>query len=356
MNPTDKALYGSAVAIAAAVVVFGGGWFLFKTFMPAAAPAATGAQNGQLSVSARLSDAYKQFSGLSATSSALSRLAPLGTFRDIAADTRNTQIQRARALNGISYGYMNSRFSSDDMLKVVFSKEPFSSYYKAPATDSDDALAVADAVTKLNALSNALVPNHYAISRMEVAEISAYTRAAAQLSADKRKSQASGYAEKIRELIGAYDSLPPLKAVGSAYSTGMQMQILIAHASALAFVGEALDDASYSAKGEALFEEIIQIGETSISSGTATSGVLNSTQMARIFYAAQYWSDYKDSNPQKIMTMLQPLITAGSNTNVYRKYLPDNKDSKIRPFSTLREIAQQMPALKAYLEGRGWIF
>lgn len=290
----------------------------------------------------------------------------LKAFRDIAADESNSKEERVQALNGINYAYTQSDFDATAIRDVVFSTPPFSTYYVASHASSSDPLhpeggadveSVEQALLKLNELSNTLIPNHYAITRMEVASTFAYQRAASKSSAAENKRLRTEAADKIKVLAAAYDALPGLES-SKTYSLPMRIQIMFAHASALAFVGLTYNDKAYLDAGEAVFQEVIKLGEAYPPTSVDFERVQNETLYARIFYASYYWNIYRPTNPDKIKVMLRPLIDVQKvkDTTVYKEYLPSHKDATVAPFATLRLISKQMPNLQKFLEGRGWKF
>jgi hypothetical protein len=296
----------------------------------------------------------------------------LVTMASIAADTTRTYADRSWALNGINFAYTESSFDAERIREVVFSKPPFDVYY-TPTDGGDrdvmhpeskgDLQALENALVKLNLLSNTLMPNHYAISRMEVNAIFAFQRASVGLGASAKAEMAKETALKLVPLIESYSVLLPIDARPERYPIGMRMQTMFAHASSLTFAGTHLKNQAYLDKGEALYNETIQLGEAELmkpAEGTVAPDydqVRNKMLFARMFYAARFWAFYKDNDPEKIRGILHPLTSADNKeTNFYKNYLPSHKDSKITPFPELREIAATMPELKEYLEGAGWKF
>ena len=293
-------------------------------------------------------------------------LSSVATLRDIAADENNTNLERAQALNGINYAYTQSNFDAADIANIVFSQPPFSAYYTAPTTQSVDPLhpesgpnvaAVEAGLVKLNELSNSLVPNHYAITRMELADIFSYQRDSVNESASQAAALETQQADKIKDLVAAFNALPPLASLKS-YSASMTIQIMFAHASALAFVGHAEHDKTYLTNGEAAFQQTISFGDSYQKSNPDSLLVQDQTLLARIFYATYYWKEYQKTDPQRIEAVLEPLTDVSSvqNTAVYTSYLPTHKDANVGPFTTLRLVAAVMPELKTFLQGLGWKF
>lgn len=288
-------------------------------------------------------------------------------FVTIAADENNLASQRAQALNGIYYAYTASNSDAKAIRDTVFSHPYFASYYVASSSRSSvdpvrpESGAMVEpvelALAKILALSNELSPNHYAVSRLETAELFAYDRAVARIPVSKRQSIKEEYAAKVKNLIATYDSLPPLDSQDN-YLPAMRMQVMYLHASALEFVGEALNDQAYVDRGSALYEKIFQMGASYPRTNEAARGVLNQTLFARIFYATHYWRHYKDTEPSRIKDALRPLLDEEANKglSVYEQYLPSRKNANSGPSWVLRDIAKQMPELKTFLAGRGWKF
>jgi len=290
----------------------------------------------------------------------------LATFRDVAADTNNTNFQRAQALNGINYAYTQSNFDATDVYDVVFSQPPFSSYYTASTTEAVDPLrpasgsnaaAVEAALVNLNELSNSLTPNHYAISRMEVADVFAFQRIVAQSPASQKTQLQQTYAAKMKDLIAAFNALPSLSSI-QTYSPPMRLQIMFVHASALAFVGRTFKDQTYLDEGESAFQDTIDLAGTYSPTDAYFNLTLNQSLLARIEYASYYWNEYQQTDPQRIEAVLQPLtdVATVKDTAVYTNYLPSIKNMQVAPASVLRTVAAQMPTLKTFLQGEGWTF
>ncbi len=289
----------------------------------------------------------------------------LDTFLAIATDETRQPHDRAVALNGINYAYTQSNFDASTVYEKVFSKPPYNTFYTPPVSEYDPlhpeeggiAGSVEAALVKLNELSNQLSSSHYAISRMEVGSIFAYQRANQKAATNTaREDIRAAYGNRVKALIAQYDTLGPLESE-TEYSLPMRMQIMLAHAGALSFVGRALRDRDYTIKGEDLFADLIKLGGTSYETSEKSS-VLNMELLGRIFYASYHWQWYKDSNPDKIRNTLRPLTYAERNqlTTVHQQYLPSLANSTVPPATVLREIAETMPELKAYLQTRGWIF
>ncbi len=292
-------------------------------------------------------------------------VAALTSFRDIAANEQNSNQDRARALNGINYAYTQSDYSADDVYNIVFSKAPFNAYYKEPAAVAVDPLhpeagnrvqAVEEALLKLNELSNSLTVSHYAIVRLEINNVFAYQRASSRAPAADQDRIRKEYAEKIKTLVAQYDTLPAIETVED-YRMPMRIQILFAHASALSWVGNNLNDSEYIRKGEQNFIETMRLADSFPQTGKSSGGVRNQGLLARIFYASYHWRHYKTTDPDYMKEIVRPLMTEeAKNTAVYAAYLPEHKDAKVPPYTVLREIAAQMPEFKTFLEGRGWKF
>jgi hypothetical protein len=358
------------------ILIIGAGGFAFYIYEQSIAapqvtqPASTVAtgtpqfvENTSSPTDASIAQAYTDLYSNSSTTNFTDALQTLVT---IAADDKNTNAQRAEALNGINYAYTQSDFDAGTIRDVVFSKPPFSTYYSGSNASSTDPLhptsgpdvaAVEAALVKLNELSNALIPNHYALSRIEISMVFAFQRAAVGLPVAQQKSLKAQYGKQMEPVAAAYDALAPLDS-SSAYPLSMRLQIMFAHASALAFIGQAENDPTYLDRGEALFQQTIQLGDSYTAANPNSTPVLNQTLLARIFYAAYYWGRYKTSNPALIENVLLPLTDVATiqNTTVYKTYLPSNKNTNVGPFTILRAIALQMPALKTFLQGEGWKF
>jgi hypothetical protein len=314
----------------------------------------------------RILDAYKEITNGGLTPGNQNFLEALAIFRDIAADESNAPGHRAQALNGINYAYTQSNFSATDLKNVVFSTPPFSQYFektKAVAADplhpesGPDVADVEAALVKLNQLSNSLMPNHYAIGRMEVAEVFAYQRAAAKVVTREQKTKLMRQsAENAKPLVEAFEALEPLNSQN--YAMPMRMQIMFAHASTLAFIGYAQNDRTYHDRGEVAFQETIQQDGAYPTTNIDSTAALNQTLLARIFYISYYWKRYKDSDPKRIQDVARPLMDVDriQKTDFYSEYLPTHKAATVAPFATLREVAKTMPELKTFLQGRGWKF
>lgn len=367
----QKYIYTGLIIFVAVCAVFGL-YFGYQMYLLKTSPAEQGAYttSGSLNrlstTTEEISNAYSiLYNDISFTSGSPSLLQALKDFHDLAADETQSNLTRSQALNGINYAYTKTNFDADDVYAAVFSEPPFSEYYTAPAADAVDPLhpesggrveAVEKALVKLNQLSNALYPNHYAIVRMEVAEIFSYQREVARNPSQEKEAR-EAHATRIKDLIAAYDALPPLSSY-SSYSLLMRIQILFGHAGANAFVGKAFSDTAYLDRGEQLFKEDIEIGEAYPTDRIDSAAVLNETSLARIFYASHYWGRYKTSDPQRVISVLRPMVLNEKvkETTVYKQYLPTHKNSSVTPFSVLREIAQTMPELKTFLQGAGWKF
>lgn len=313
-----------------------------------------------------IASAYDTIAIINSTTDTVRVTNALKTLRDIAANDQNPPLERAAALNGINFAYTESSFDANLIKEVVFSEPPFSMYYTPSAASGVDPLhpesgadvqAVEAALVKLNELSNALLPNHYALSRMAIAQVFAYQRAAVGKTQAERAELFTSHANTIKNLIAAYDALPPLLQM-EPMSDVMKMQIMFVYGSVLEFVGQALDDSSYINRGEQVFIDTIRYGEAYPAGNFDSLRMVNSTLLARIFYASHYWKYYRTSEPEKIRAVLRPLtdVEKVKNTTVHTEYLPTHKEAKVAPFTVLRAVAQGMPELKTYLEGRGWTF
>lgn len=289
----------------------------------------------------------------------------LETFRAIAADESKSNRERAQALNGINYAYTQSDFDAKTIYDVVFSKAPFNGFYVESTSTKPDIVHpqsgsnvqdLESALIKINTLSNALYPNHYAISRLERNLIFASARETDGLSVKKKREVQKEYAKKVQPLIEAYDAVSADDL--DMYSTAMRLHTQYAHAGNIAFVGRTLDDDSLLQKGEKLFQETIALGDSYPKSNPNATRILNETLLARIFYATQYWSEYKTTDPNRIFNILKPLtdVEAIKATTVYKFYLPSHKEAKDPTFTILRQIAEKMPELKALFVSLGYKF
>jgi hypothetical protein len=360
------------VALAVFLIIMGGiaAYFVFQIYRIGSAqqvsPQDAAAFRSSTTTTSQIAEAYALlYSDATFEQGNLNLLQALQTFRSVAADESQPNFTRSQALNGINYAYTRTNFDADDIYNVVFSRPPFSAYYAAPAANVIDPLhpgsggrveAVENAIFKLNQFSNALFPNHYAIVRMEMGEVFQSQREGARDPSTATESRIA-HAKKIEDLIKAYDALPDIDTMAS-YSTPMRMQILFAHASALAFAGRALGNPQYGDKGEELFFKDIAIGESYPKDRTDSSYILNESLLARIFYAVHYWGRYQGEEQDKVKDVLRPLtdVAAVKGTTVYTEYLPSHKAATVSPFSTLRVIAADMPELKTFLQGLGWKF
>lgn len=290
----------------------------------------------------------------------------LNVFRDIAMNEQNTPLDRARALNGINYMYTATDYDAIDVYNVIFSKPPYAQYYTPSGATGADALhpessgdvaGVEAALVKLNEVSYALTPTHYAISRMEISNVFAYQREQVGVTATERTALQKKYGDKIKALVASYEALPPVTTV-EIYPRPQLLQIIFAHSSVLSFIGKTVDK-TYLPKGEAGFAQVIALAQSyQQSPGKDDVDVLHSQELlSRIFYASYFWSIYKPTNPNFMYDIVKPLMDeSAKTTNVYLKYLPLHKDSKVAPYSVLRDMAKQYPDLKTFLEGRGWKF
>lgn len=289
----------------------------------------------------------------------------LETFREVAMDESVQPIQRARALNGMNYAYTQSNFDADAIYNVVFSRPPFDQYYTAADTTTPDPLhprsgqrveAVEKGLAELSELSVSLFPNHYAIARLGMANLFAYQRAVARNGGKELPELKRQRAEEMRTLAESYEVLPDIATL--SYTPTLMTHIMFAQASVLAFVAAALDDDSYWAKSEAAFAQVIGYGEKYPTNEIDSLRVINGTLLARIFYASHFWKVYKDSDPERVRSVLRPLTdeNAVRYTVVYNQYLPGHRNAQVSPFTVLREIAGGMPELKTFLQGRGWTF
>ncbi len=290
----------------------------------------------------------------------------LETFRTIAADETKSNLERAQALNGINYAYTQSDFDAKTIYDVVFSRPPFSAFYVAATSTKRDIIhpesgtdvqALENALFKLNTLSNALYPNRYAITRMEINTVFEAARETAGETKAQRKASQVSYANQVKTLIEAYDALPAIEN-DSAYALPMRMQIMYAHAGAIAYVGRILDDASYMQKSEALFRDVIALGDAYPTTNVDSLRILNETLLARIFYATHFWPVYQQSDVNHIKEILQPLLDVEriKETTVYKDFIPSHKDATSATFRTLRLIAAKIPEVKTFLISLGWKF
>lgn len=290
----------------------------------------------------------------------------LRTFTEIAADETNVATQRVQALNGIYYAYTASNGNANLVADVVFSNPYFATLYVASSSvvadpvrpeSGENVEAVETALKKLLAVSNALSPNHYALARMATAELFDYDRAVSRAPKADRAGITTEYAKRVESLNAAYDALPPLDTQ-TDYFPAMRIQVMYLHASALEFVGDALNNQQYLDRGDVLYQKIFSVGEAYPSGNNDARGVQNQILFARIFYAAHYWSHFKASNPTHIKEALLPLLNEENNKGLsaYEYYLPSRMSGKTGITSALRDIAKQMPELKAFLQGRGWKF
>jgi len=296
--------------------------------------------------------------------------AGLQQLRDIAADDQSTPVARMQALNGINFAYTQSTFDADTIYNIVFSSPPFAQLYDSSLETTVDILhpeaggkvpAVEAALVKLNEISNSLIPNHYAISRMEVAQIFAFERATATTSAAETATLRTQYADQIQSLVAAYNALPALQSSPQyTYSTPMEVQILYAQGSTMAFLGRTYKQKNGDFKqGEALFQQALQIETNYPTTAVDYGSVLDESLLARIFYAVYYWTRYDTAgNDKYIEDVIRPLtdVQTVQNTAVYKSYLPTHKTAQVEPFTTLRAIAAKMPELKTFLQGEGWTF
>lgn len=291
----------------------------------------------------------------------------LNVFREIAMDEKNAPTDRARALNLINYTYTASDYDAKDVYDVIFSRPPYSQYYEAHPTESADIIhpassgspeAVEEALQKLNELSLSLTPTHYAIARLQIAQIFAFTRDSAKTGADVEALKTK-YVGKIKELDQAYNALPAITTpeYSKLYRKPLLLQVLFVHANALGFIGNITGDKTYLDKGEAEFKSVINLATEYSDGPDGTDAVKDQQLLARIFYVSLYWRHYKATNPDYMMQVIEPLFSDWAKaTNVYVKYLPVHKESKVPPYSVLRDMAKQYPDLKTFLEGRGWKF
>jgi hypothetical protein len=198
------------------------------------------------------------------------------------------------------------------------------------------------------------MPNQYAIARMEVATLFDNSRAVSQ-DKDDASSIQKATAAKLKQLIAAYDALPPLTSQG--YDPALAMQIAYLHASAQAFVGRILNDSTYLDKGETLYQSVITTGENALQASPNNSWIKNQLEFARMFYASNYWFKYKADNPEKIRTVLRDFANDYDvSIPIYSQYLPSHADGTVQPSTTLRAVAKQVPELKALLTKLGWKF
>ncbi len=323
-------------------------------------------------LNARISDAYRKIDRKDMAPGDRQVVEALTTFREIAADENNPPLQRAQALNGINFTYTQLNFNAADLKAVVFSKPPFGKYYEdlgSTAPDpihpesGSDAAAVEAALVKLNILSNSILPNHYALARLEVARIFKYQReSSAQVgkTSAEIRAMAEQAAEEIKPLVEAFEAIsPPLHAISAdTMPMPMRVQIMLVHASALSFIGYMQNNRSFHDRGEVAFMAAIKAGDEYPQTAYDYQTVLNQTLIARINYASYFWKRFKTSDPERVMSVLRPLVDEEKikNTATYNTYIPNHKDVKIPPFSTLRDIAGQMPELKTFLQGRGFVF
>lgn len=339
------------------------GAFIYKRISAPVNPSFTVSSEKEQETAKKVSDAYAKLASLNFTDGDQNLATSLQTLRDIAADTANSNIQRARALNGIYNGYTASNFDADALRSIVFSQPPFSAYYVAAATSTDplrpmqgmDVGGIESALYKLLVLSNTLYPNHYAIARLQIGDVFSYQRDLTRTPSAQRDALKLQYAQKIKDLNSAYEALP-IEALDS-YGPSIKMQIMYLHADALQFVGSAYNDKTYLDRGEADLQAVIRFGETYPTTSADYPQVRTQLMYARIFYASHYWEYYRETDPDHIKNMLRPLLDKANQVSpVYTKYLPMYKESRNEPARSLRSIAAQMPELKTYLEELGWKF
>ena len=288
----------------------------------------------------------------------------LKTLRDIAADENTPVVEKIQALNGINFAYAASNFDAATVYDVVFSKPPFSDYYVPSASSSDpvhpnahgDTKAVDAAMIKLNAYSNSLLPNHYALARMEVGKVFEYERAVSENPAQKDALRHT-YAEQLKELTRAYDALPDIETKGN-YPFPLMLQLMYLQASSLSFIGSTEADQAYLDRGEQLYLHVLSLASDTLKSDPTNLWIKNQLEFARMFYLMNYWNYHKNTDS------LQPLIAVAdaladdydANLPLYSQYIPAHKNGSVEPSKTLRVAAESSPKLKALLEHAGWQF
>jgi hypothetical protein len=361
-NISPKMYWALGVCVLVALLIGAFFFYQIRAFKPDSTDLGTSATS-TIGLDAQIKEAYDNMNRLNFTNNDPYLDMSLKTFRDIASNPSNPVLERVQALNGINFAYVASNFNAVALYNNIFSQLPFSQYYTASTSTAPDPAhpniqgdteGVDAAIVKLNEYSNALMPNHYAIARMEVAQLFEYSRAASKGGAATTSLQQE-YAAKLKQLIAAYDALPSIESAG--YDTALMMQLMYLHANAQAFVGGVLNDAAYLDKGEALYTHVIDLGENLLKSQPNNRWIKNQVEFARMFYASSYWLKYKASNPEKIRAVLRDLASDYDGTiPLYSQYLPTHADGTVQPATTLRDVAQQVPELKALLVKVGWKF
>lgn len=361
-NISQKVYWALGVFVLAAIAI--GAYFFYQIGAIQPGPLDTGNHaSSSVGIRAEIKEAYDNMALLNFTQNDPYLDMSLKTFREIASNPNNPVVERVQALNGINFAYVASNFNAIALYNEIFSQPPFSQYYTAstntvpdpahPGIQGDTA-GIDAAIVKLNEYSNALMPNHYAIARMEVAQLFEYSRAASRNEAAAASLQQE-YATKLKQLIAAYDALPSIESAG--YDTALMMQLMYLHANAQAFVGRALDDSTYLDKGEALYTHVIDLGEELLEDQPNNRWIKNQVEFARMFYASSYWFKYKTSDPERIRSVLRDLANDYDGTiPVYSRYLPTHADGTVPPATTLRAVAEQVPELKTLLQNLGWKF
>ena len=324
----------------------------------------TASQAPVIALDTQIGQAYDNMQNLTFKPADENLASSLETLRDIAADTDSPVEQRVKALNGINFAYVASNFDAATVYEVVFSKPPFSASYIASASSSDpvhpnafgDTAAVDSAIIKLNAYSNSLLPNHYAIARMEVAKVFEYERAVS-VNPTQKIALKKAYAEQLKQLTKAYDALPDIESQG-AYPTHLMLQLMYLQASSLSFIGSAEADQTYLDNGEKLYLHAIGLGADSLKSDPTNMWVKNSLNFARMFYVVNYWYPHKKAGSlQSLITVADALADDyDANVPLYSQYIPAHRDGKVEPSTTLRVISKKSTKLKSLLESSGWKF
>lgn len=318
----------------------------------------------------RLLDTYRLVTQTTTEDRPVSFAQALDDFRNIAADASYDPDIRARALNGINFIYTHSNYNARLIKEHIFEDGPFSQYFTPSATSSTDPLhpeegtdvaAVEQALVRLNELSYSLFPTHYALLRMTVADMFAFQRASVGAStASAKQALIDEYTRRVQGRLEEVAQLGPIETA-QGYSAQLRMQLRLIEASATAFVGRHLSEGrqEYLDRGEALFQSAIASADAYSQMAPDVRAVRNEGLLARVYYASYYWSFYKDTDPERVKSVLRPLIAyyeVEPESGVYSRWLPSHAKSTVPPFSVLRDIALEMPELQAFLERLGWVF
>jgi hypothetical protein len=312
----------------------------------------------------QIKGAYDNMRYLSFEPFDINLVSSLETLRDIAADTSVPVIQRVKALNGINFAYVASNFDAATVYDVVFSKPPFSAYYVPSGTSTDpihpnalgDTRALDRAMVKLNEFSNSLFPNHYALARMQVAQVFEYGRDVAANPSQKAILRQQ-YAVRLKQLTEAYDALPNLEDQ-EGYPFHLMLQLMYLQASSLSFIGRVESDESYLNRGEQLYLHVIQIAGDSLRSDPTNLWVKNQLEFARMFYVVNYWYVHERAGTQELLIAIADQLADDYDPELplYSQYIPAHANGTAEPSVTLRVIADSSSKLKTVLEQSGWEF